>query len=117
GAGALMLVVLAVVVVAVGLSAFTYLRVERLGRRGWLPMTFRAVAWAALGLLLLNLSCPTPGEPVRPLVLLDGSLSLGAPGGRWAEARDSARRWGDVRVFGDEREGSDTVPLRGRSRL
>ena len=28
---------------------------------------------------------------------------MGAAGGRWPEARDSAARWGEVRQFGDER--------------
>ncbi|MGH3372940.1 MAG: hypothetical protein ACRDPR_23385, partial [Nocardioidaceae bacterium] len=105
------------VVLAVALAAFTYLRLERTGPRGWVPLTCRAVAWAAIGLLLLNLSCPTPGAPRQALVLLDASLSLGAPGGRWAEARDSARRWGEVRQFGDERVSADSVPARGRSLL
>ena len=50
-------------------------------------------------------------------MLLDASLSLTAPGGRWAEARDSAARWGDVRRFGDERGSADTLPTRGRSLL
>jgi hypothetical protein len=35
-----------VVLLAVGLAAFTYLGLERLGRRGWVPLAFRAVAWA-----------------------------------------------------------------------
>jgi hypothetical protein len=106
-----------VVLLAVGFAAFTYLRLERVGRRGWLPLAFRGVAWTALGLLLINLSCPVPGATLRPLVLLDASLSLGAAGGRWREARDSASRWGMVRSFGDERLVSDTVPERGRSLL
>ena len=112
-----------VVGLAVALAAFTYLRLERLGRRGWIPMACRAVAWAALGLLLVNVGCPAPGDELPPLVLLDGSLSLGAPGGRWTAARDSARRWGDVRVFGDERRSDDalgtgdSLPTRGRSQL
>ena len=86
------------------LAAFTYLWLERAGPRGWCRMLCRAVAWAALGLLLLNVSCPVRGAPLRPLVLLDASLSMSA-GGRWAEARDSAARWGEVRTFGDERTG------------
>lgn len=84
---------LAVLALAGGLAAFTYLRLERVGRRGWVAMVCRAIAWAALGLLLLNVSCPVPAAPRRPLVLLDASLSLSAPGARWAEARDSAARW------------------------
>ena len=117
-----MLAALLVVVIAVALAAVTYLRLERLGRRGWVPLVCRAIAWSAIGLLLLNISCPAPGEVVRPLVLLDGSLSLAAAGARWPAARDSALRWGDVRVFGDERPAApggvpDTLPSRGRSQL
>ena len=106
-----------VVVLAAALAAFTYLRLERAGWRGWVPLACRAVAWAALGLLLLNVSCPIAGAPRRPLVLLDASLSLSAPGGRWTEARDSAARWGEVRRFGDERGSEDSLPARGRSLL
>jgi hypothetical protein len=112
-----MLGAILVVLLAGALAAFTYLRLERAGPRGWIPLAFRALAWAALGLLLLNVGCPTPGVPKRPLVLLDASLSLGAAGGRWQEARDSARRWGDVLSFGDERTRTDTLPSRGRSLL
>ena len=106
-----------VVLAAFGLAAFTYLRLERLGRRALWPLVARGVAWSALGLLLLNVSCPSTGGPVRPLVLLDGSLSMGAPGGRWNEALDSAGRSGEVRLFGDEVAIPDTAPSRGRSLL
>jgi len=106
-----------IVLLAGALSCFTYLRLERTGARGWFPMLSRAVAWSALGLLLLNISCPLAGSPARPLVLLDASLSLGAAGGRWQEARDSATRWGEVRLFGDEHPTADTIPVRGRSLL
>ena len=106
-----------VLALATALAAFTYLRLERTGPRGWVPLACRAVAWGALGLLLLNVSCPVAGRLQRPLVLLDASLSLTAPGGRWREARDSAAQWGDVRRFGDERGSADTLPTRGRSLL
>jgi hypothetical protein len=106
-----------VIVLAAALAAFTYFRLEGLGSRAWVPLVFRAIAWAALGLLVLNVSCPAPGAVQRPLVLLDGSVSMGAPGGRWAAARDSAVRLGEVRLFGDERGGGDTMPDRGRSLL
>ena len=112
-----MLTAVVVALVAFALSAFTYLVLERVGRRAWVPLVCRAIAWTALGLLLVNLSCSVRGAPPQPLVLLDASLSLGAAGGRWAEARDSARRWGEIRSFGDERPGTDTVPARGRSLL
>jgi len=106
-----------VLVLAATLAGFTYLRLERIGARAWLPMICRGVAWAALGLLLLNVSCPVAGPPKRPLVLLDASLSMSAAGGDWTQARDSAGRWGEVRRFGDERGSDDTLPTRGRSLL
>ena len=112
-----MLGVALVLLLAAGLAAATYLLVERAGRRGIVPMVCRAVAWAALGILVLNVSCPVAGVPRQPLVLLDASLSLAAAGGRWTEARDSAVGWGEIRHFGDERAASDTLPDRGRSLL
>lgn len=86
------------------------------GRDG-LPGGLRAVAWASLGLLLLNPSCPAAPANGRPLVLLDGSLSMIADGGRWREAADSARRWGEVRPFGDPGAPPDTLLRAGASRL
>jgi hypothetical protein len=112
-----MLIIILTGVLGLGLSAFTYLVLERLGRRSWPALLCRAVAWTALGLLVVNLGCPVQGAPRRPLVLLDASLSLGTAGGRWPEARDSASRWGEVRTFGDERAGPDSLPVRGRSLL
>ncbi len=106
-----------VVLLAAGLAALTYLRLERLGPRAWFPLVSRAVAWSAIGLLILNVSCPVAGRPERPLVLLDGSLSMDAPGGSWAAARDAALRAGEVRMFGDEGASGDTAPTRGRSLL
>ena len=106
-----------VVLLAAGLAAFTYLRLEGLGARAWWPLLSRAIAWSAIGLLILNISCPVAGRRERPLVLLDGSLSMDAPGGRWVEARDSALRSGEVRTFGDDGASTDTTPTRGRSLL
>jgi hypothetical protein len=106
-----------VVLLSAGLAAFTYLRLERLGPRAWLPLVSRAIAWSALGLLLLNVGCPIAGRQEPPLVLLDGSLSMDAPGGRWAEALDSARRAGEIRWFGDEDASTDSLPTLGRSLL
>ncbi len=106
-----------VLVAAAALAAATYLGFERLGRRGVAPMVARFVAWAALGLLLINVSCPRSPEAGRPLVLLDASLSMAAAGARWDSALATARRTGDVRYFGDERESGDSVPTRGRSLL
>lgn len=95
-----MLTAALVVAAAVALAAFTYLRLERLGGRGWLPLACRAVAWSAIGLLVVNPSCPVRGAPPRPLVLLDSSLSMDAAGGRGGEARRLADSLGDVRGFG-----------------
>ena len=106
-----------VILLASALAALTYLRLEPGGPRLWIPAACRALAWSALGLLLLNVSCPSAGIPRRPLVLLDGSLSMGAAGARWREAVDSARRWGEVRTFGDEQSTADSVPTDGRSLL
>ncbi len=103
---------------AAALAWFTYWRLEQLGRRAWLAAACRGVAWAALGVLLLDLTCAvSPGSVTRPLVLLDGSLSMAAAGGRWREALDSARTWGEVRLFGDEHAGTDSLPTMGRSEL
>lgn len=111
-----MLIVL-VIVLAVVAATMTYGLLEGLGRRGWAPAACRAVAWAAIGILLVNASCPTRQGAGRPLVLLDASLSMGVAGGRWAEARDSAMRWGSVRGFGDEAIAPDSTADRGRSLL
>lgn len=110
-----MLLIPAVIVAALVLAALGYARV------GWraqlLPMALRGAAWAALGLLLVNPGCPSPASSLRPLVLLDASLSMTAAGGRWREALDSARQWGEVRPFGDPERQLDTVPDGGASRL
>ncbi len=107
-----------IVIAATAAAWFTYWRLEQLGRRAWIAAACRAVAWAALGVLLIDLSCATrPGVGVRPLVLLDGSLSMTAAGGKWKEALDSARAWGEVRLFGDAHSSGDTLPSMGRSEL
>jgi hypothetical protein len=100
------------------LAWFTYARLERAGMRAWPAAVARAIVWASLGILLLDLTCAAPAGPARrPLVLLDGSLSMTAAGGRWSEARDSARAWGEVRLFGDGPPGTDSLPALGRSVL
>ncbi len=107
-----------VVLLGAALAWFTYARLERLGRRAWPAALGRAVAWAALGILLLDLTCAAPpGRGGAPLVLLDGSLSMTAAGGRWAEALDSARAWGEVRLFGDATAAAESLPALGRSDL
>jgi hypothetical protein len=106
-----------VLIAAVALAAVAYAGLERLGRRALLPMSLRAIAWASLGVLLLNPGCPVPPEQSRPLVLLDGSLSMRAAGGRFDEALADARGAGEVRLFGDPERKLDSVPLAGRSLL
>jgi hypothetical protein len=105
-----------VLVISAVVAWFTYWQLERLGPRAWVPALARTAALCALGLLLLDLTCAVaPSRVERPLILLDGSLSMTASGGRWPEALDSAQRWGEVRLFGDDRPGRDTVPTFGRS--
>ena len=106
-----------VLLVAVAAAAWTYFGLERMGRRGLPALLCRAVAWGALGVLLLNVGCPRPPAERTPIVLLDNSLSMAAAGGQWGAARDSAARLGEVRRFGDERAAGDSMPARGRSLL
>ncbi len=108
----------AILLGAGALAWFTYWRLEGLGRRALVPAAARAVAWAALGLLVADFTCATSlAPPRRPLVLLDASLSMGAAGGRWAAAQDTARALGEVRRFGDPAALPDTLPSEGRSDL
>jgi hypothetical protein len=109
---------LLVILLASAAAWFTYWRLEQLGARAWPAALARAVAWAALGLLLLDLTCAARGPGAqRPLVLLDASLSMTAAGGRWSEALDSARVLGEVRLFGDAAPVRDSLPRFGRSDL
>ncbi len=100
----------------------SYWWLERIGARGWVAVTCRAIAWGTLGVLVLNASCATSvsrgwgGGAPSPLVLLDASLSMaGRPD--WSRMRDSAHALGEVRFFGDDRSSQDTSRLRGQSRL
>lgn len=107
-----------VALAALALAWFTYWQLEKLGRRALVPAICRAAAWFALGALLLNITCAVrPGPAARPLVLLDGSLSMTAAGGQWQAARDTARALGDVTLFGDARPANDSLPSFGRSSL
>src|SRR4029077_8048636 len=62
-------------------------------------------------------SCPRAAEVRRPIVLLDGSLSMTAAGRDWPGSHRLADSLGEVRTFGDERPGTDSLPNRGRSLL
>ena len=110
-----MLALLAVLL-AVALAAFTYFRLERLDRRAVGPFALRALAGSALALLLVNPSCAARPAAQRPLVLLDGSLSMAQRPDAWQAARARADSLGEVRLFGDDGP-ADSLPVRGRSRL
>lgn len=101
---------------ALVLAAASYVPHPGLGPARWRPAAFRVLALFALFLLLADPLFPGGRSP-RPLVLLDASLSLGAAGGRWEAARDSAFARGEVRLVGDASPRSDTAPTRGASRL
>ena len=107
---------LAIVLGAIFLSATTYWGFERLGRLALLPFAARSVAWAGLGVLLFNLSCPDSGRDSAPIVLIDGSLSMRSDTAAFRHIKDSASVSGDVLFFGDERSAVDSLP-RGRSRI
>lgn len=102
---------------AAALAVLAYGGMERLLPGAWLAAAGRAVAWVTLGILLLNPSCPAGDAASRPLVLLDGSLSMAAAGGRWEQAHREARSTGDVRLFGDPARTLDSLPVAGRSWL
>ncbi|MGH7560489.1 MAG: hypothetical protein ACRENB_05655, partial [Gemmatimonadales bacterium] len=90
-----------VVALAAALAAvLSYRLLERDAGAAWGAVTGRAIGWASLALLLVNLSCPAAAGLRRPTVLLDASLSLAAAGGRWSEALARARAEGDVRLVG-----------------
>ena len=117
-------VVLATLFVAV-LAGTVYLRRERLGVQGAGLAALRTVALGALFLALFNpgrLSRVTGGTP---MVLLDASLSMGATGGQWQAALDTARALsrnggeaGTILRFGSGISPFDTLaPSDGASRL
>lgn len=96
-----MLPVFLALVVAAAASLAVYRPLQRLGPARWIPAVSRTVAWATLAILLFNVACPASPEDIRPLVLLDGSLSMVAEGGRWEEALAFARSAGDILPFGE----------------
>src|SRR5204862_484973 len=69
------------VVVAFGVGGAAYLYFEGLGAKGRLLAGLRGASGALLALLLLDLTCARSDAASRPLVLLDGSLSMTATGG------------------------------------
>ena len=101
--------------IAAGAALVSYRYLEEWTGRSWLPASLRAAGWGCLALLLFNASCPARRVAERPTVLLDGSLSMQAAGGRWAEALVLARSLGTVRLVGPP--PGDTTPSAGSSRI
>jgi hypothetical protein len=105
-----------VIPVLAAIAAFlSYRFFEDWTSRSWLPAGLRALGWGFLALLLVNASCPAAPAVSRPLVLLDGSLSMQASGGKFAEALAAGRALGEIRLLGVP--PSDTIPVGGRSRF
>ncbi len=88
-----------VALLAAALAAATYFVAGRPAPGLWPAVAGRAVAWAALALLLLNAAAPAGSAGRVPLVLLDTSASLEVAGGRAREARALADSLGEVRPF------------------
>ena len=114
-------VVVTTVAVAI-FSGFVYLEREQLGLQGVGLAALRTMTIGALVLLLVN-----PGSSKRqaggtPVVLLDVSLSMAVPGGRWEAALDTAQALagtrGTVLGFGTAVSPFDMEPpSAGTSRL
>jgi len=102
---------------ALAVAGAAYLYFEGLGARGRWLAALRGGTGSLLVLLILDLTCARSGDAGRPIVLLDGSLSMQAVGGAGAAASDSARAWGEVRHFGADPTGPDSAPGFGRSPL
>jgi hypothetical protein len=103
-------------------ALFVYLGREQMGIAGLGIATLRTLGVAALLLLLLNPVQARRAPGGAPVVLLDESLSMGVPGGRWREAVDTALAIagseGTVHRFGSTVVAFDTtLPTAGSSLL
>lgn len=116
-----MLGIIVLTAVGAALAGAVYLGRERLGAAGVGLAALRTVAFGALFVALFN-----PGGLRRiaggtPTVLLDASLSMGASGGQWPAALDTARALADggtILRFGSGVAPFDTLaPGDGTSRL
>ncbi|MBI2401691.1 MAG: hypothetical protein HYV20_02915 [Gemmatimonadetes bacterium] len=105
---------IAIGVLAAAIAGVVYLGLERLGSAGFGMAVLRTVGVASLALLLINPAGTMRVPDAPPTVLLDASLSLGAAGGRWREALDTARalagKDGVMLRFGGRVAASDTTP-------
>jgi hypothetical protein len=98
-----------------------YLWRERLGASGLGFTLLRTMAFGALALAIFNPGLLPRRSAGDATVLLDASLSMGAAGGHWAQALDSARVVagpdGAVRFVGPDPAGDSLVPTGGTSRV
>ncbi len=85
-----MLALIVGLALGIAVAVFVYVGRERLGGAAWGLALLRAVALGALVILLVNPSVTRPASGLPPTVLLDASLSMGAAGGQWRRARDTA---------------------------
>lgn len=116
-----MIAVLAVVVATAVLAGIVYFWRERLGAAGVGFTLLRTVAFGSLALALFNPGLFPQRTAGEATVLLDASLSMGAAGGAWEVALDSARvlagEGGVVRYVGLEATGDTVIPDGGTSRV
>lgn len=91
------------VLVAAALAAATYFVGGTPPRALWPAVAGRGLAWGAMALLLVNLSCPAGRSTEAPLILLDASPSLDAAGAQGGVARQLADSLGEVRTFAGSR--------------
>lgn len=117
-----MLGVIAIGLVTAAIAGVVYVGLERLRLAGLGMAVLRTVGVGALALLLINPARTTRVPDAPPTVLLDASLSLGAAGGRWREALDTARalagKDGVMLRFGARvAPGDTTSPEDGSTRL
>jgi hypothetical protein len=117
----MLFVIAGAVLAALGAGGIYLLR-ERLGVAGAAMAVLRGAGVGALLLLMVNPARLERLDDVAPTVLLDGSLSMAAAGGRWQEAVDTARaRAGATGVIWRFGSGVGTfhggLPLAGRTLL
>lgn len=95
-------------------AAYVYLVRERVGLAAIGLTALRATAFGALVLLVVDPTLGRGSTEDHPVVLLDGSLSMQAAGGHWADAVDTAvalaRGGGSVLRFGAETRPNDSLP-------
>lgn len=117
----MLLIVVGTIAIAT-VALLVYLRRERLGTAGIGMAVLRTVGMGALLLLLVNPVTTVRGPRPPPTVLLDASLSMGAAGGVWTRALDTARTLagsnGSILRFGVAPAAFDTAPpTEGASRV